>query len=48
MKKGLRLLMVVAALGMFAACTSKKAELGTAENPIKVHFVPSVDSKIIA
>lgn len=48
MKKGLRLLMVVAALGMAVACTSKKAELGTAENPIKVHFVPSVDAKVIA
>ncbi|MBC7370834.1 MAG: phosphate/phosphite/phosphonate ABC transporter substrate-binding protein [Bdellovibrionaceae bacterium] len=32
---------------MTTACTSKKAELGTAENPIKVHFVPSVDAKVI-
>lgn len=32
---------------MFSGCTSKKAELGTAENPIKLHFVPSVDAKVI-
>ena len=28
-------------------CTKKTAELGTAENPIKLHFVPSVDAKVI-
>lgn len=28
-------------------CTKNKAELGTAENPIKLHFVPSVDAKVI-
>lgn len=32
---------------MFSGCTRKKAELGTAENPIKMHFVPSVDAKVI-
>jgi phosphonate transport system substrate-binding protein len=31
----------------FTACTSKKAELGSAQNPVKVHFVPSVDAKLI-
>lgn len=31
----------------FTACTKKTAELGTAENPIKLHFVPSVDAKVI-
>ncbi|MFZ4403841.1 MAG: phosphate/phosphite/phosphonate ABC transporter substrate-binding protein, partial [Pseudobdellovibrionaceae bacterium] len=25
----------------------KKAELGTAENPIKLHFIPSVDAKVL-
>lgn len=30
-----------------AGCTRNKAELGTAENPIKLHFVPSVDAKVI-
>ncbi|MGZ3743550.1 MAG: phosphate/phosphite/phosphonate ABC transporter substrate-binding protein [Pseudobdellovibrionaceae bacterium] len=33
--------------GSFIACTGKKAELGTVDNPIKVHFVPSVDAKVI-
>ena len=28
-------------------CTRNKSELGTAENPIKLHFVPSVDAKVI-
>lgn len=28
-------------------CTKKTAELGTAENPVKLHFVPSVDAKVI-
>lgn len=28
-------------------CTKKTAELGTADNPIKLHFVPSVDAKVI-
>lgn len=32
---------------LVSGCTSKKAELGTAENPIKLHFVPSVDAKVI-
>lgn len=32
---------------LFAGCTRNKAELGTAENPVKLHFVPSVDAKVI-
>lgn len=51
MGKCLRLLMVgvtSVTLMVLAGCTSKKAELGTSENPIKVHFVPSVDAKVIA
>ncbi len=47
MIKSLGLCAVFAALISVVACTSKKAELGTAENPIKVHFVPSVDAKVI-
>ena len=30
-----------------SACSRKKAPLGTAENPIKMYFVPSVDVKVI-
>jgi phosphonate transport system substrate-binding protein len=32
---------------LLTGCTSKRAELGTAENPIKFFFVPSVDMKIL-
>lgn len=32
---------------LFTGCTRNKAELGSAENPIKLHFVPSVDAKVI-
>lgn len=30
-----------------SACTKNSAELGTEKNPIKFHFVPSVDAKVI-
>lgn len=42
-------LFLALALSIFTitSCTSKKAELGTVENPIKLHFVPSVDAKVI-
>ncbi len=42
-----KLVVVIAVISALVACTGKKAELGTAENPIKVHFVPSVDAKVI-
>ena len=29
------------------SCTRKTADLGTEENPVKLHFVPSVDAKVI-
>ena len=29
------------------ACTKKTAELGSEANPVKLHFVPSVDAKVI-
>lgn len=28
-------------------CTTQKAELGSEKNPIKMHFVPSVDAKVL-
>jgi len=35
-------------LGLFSVgCTPKKAEPGTADNPVKMFFVPSVDAKVI-
>lgn len=43
----LLLVMLMPALLLTTSCTRKKAELGTAENPIKLHFVPSVDAKVI-
>ena len=32
---------------LICGCTTKKAELGTAENPVKLFFIPSVDAKVI-
>lgn len=48
LKDAKSLLLVAAVFTAFAlvSCT-KKAELGTAENPVKLHFVPSVDAKVI-
>lgn len=40
-------LFAVLSCALIAACTSKKAELGTAENPVKLYFTPSVDAKVI-
>lgn len=37
---------ILAAL-FIAGCTKKTAELGSAENPVKLFFVPSVDAKVI-
>ena len=50
MKKGLKnsLVIALAAVALLAtACTKKTAELGSEENPVKLHFVPSVDAKVI-
>lgn len=42
------LVIAVAAVALLStACTKKTAELGSAENPVKLHFVPSVDAKVI-
>jgi phosphonate transport system substrate-binding protein len=39
------ILVVLIASLIFGACTKQTAELGTADNPVKFFFVPSVDSK---
>lgn len=39
-------LLMVASVAL-SSCTFKKAELGTADNPVKLFFVPSVDAKVI-
>lgn len=47
-KDSRNLILVAAVFAAFAlASCTKKAELGTAENPVKLHFVPSVDAKVI-
>lgn len=33
--------------GIVSACTIDKGELGSAKNPVKLYFVPSVDAKVI-
>lgn len=42
-----RALLLLAILALSGGCTFKKAEVGSAENPIKLFFVPSVDAKVI-
>ncbi len=45
--KNLSLITAAVAAVLLVGCTKKTAELGTAENPVKLHFVPSVDAKVI-
>lgn len=45
MKRIFLYLLIIAPI--ISGCTKKTTELGTAENPIKLHFVPSVDAKVI-
>lgn len=41
-------MVMISALAMtFSACTKNTAPLGSEKNPIKLHFVPSVDAKVI-
>ncbi len=53
MKSSIRLpfisVVVLFFMGLFLStgCTGKRAESGTADNPIKLYFVPSVDAKVI-
>ena len=44
-----RVLILSLAFGtmLLAGCTKKTAELGSVDNPVKLHFVPSVDAKVI-
>lgn len=46
-QKLLRLSTLLAVSMAFVGCTREKAPLGSAENPIKMYFVPSVDVKVI-
>lgn len=41
------MILLVATAAFTMGCTKKTAELGSAENPVKLHFVPSVDAKVI-
>lgn len=41
------LVLTALAFVFMSGCTSKKAELGSAENPIKLFFTPSVDAQVI-
>jgi phosphonate transport system substrate-binding protein len=45
--KNILVISLAGLLVLAAGCTKKTAELGTAENPVKLHFVPSVDAKVI-
>ncbi|MGZ3689849.1 MAG: phosphate/phosphite/phosphonate ABC transporter substrate-binding protein [Pseudobdellovibrio sp.] len=38
---------LAASLFLTSACTKKTDELGTEANPVKLHFVPSIDAKLI-
>lgn len=39
--------LALAALCLLAACTRDRGELGSASNPVKIFFVPSVDVKVL-
>lgn len=43
----LRSFIVLSAAVLSLSCTSKKGELGTASNPVKLFFTPSVDAKVM-
>lgn len=45
--KNIFMILLVATAAFTMGCTKKTAELGSAENPVKLHFVPSVDAKVI-
>ena len=47
MRKKSLLVLILSCLIFSAACTRKKAELGTEDNPIKFFLVPSVDAKLL-
>lgn len=43
----LKKIFLLVCLFLLAGCTRHKAELGTAENPVKIFFIPSVEAKLI-
>ncbi|MEQ1875136.1 MAG: phosphate/phosphite/phosphonate ABC transporter substrate-binding protein [Bdellovibrionia bacterium] len=43
--KASKFVLMLTAVLLFTACTKQNAELGSADNPVKFFFVPSVDSK---
>ncbi len=43
----LHLCMSLVFLSSFSSCIKNSSELGSEKNPIKLHFVPSVDAKVI-
>jgi phosphonate transport system substrate-binding protein len=45
--KNITIFALLLIMTVVSSCTSKKAELGTADNPIKLFFIPSVDVKVI-
>ncbi len=45
--KNIFMILLVTTAAFTMGCTKKTAELGSAENPVKLHFVPSVDAKVI-
>lgn len=47
MRKILGVIAVIMVSLSVVSCTKNTAELGTAENPVKLQFVPSVDAKVI-
>lgn len=43
----IQIALVLSLLSCVVSCVRNKAELGTAENPVKIQFVPSIDAKVI-
>ncbi len=48
LSKRILLALTVASVIILSSCVAKKAEIGTAENPVKFFFIPSVDAKMLA
>lgn len=45
--KALTTLILIVCSLILTSCTFQKAPIGSEDNPIKIHFVPSVDAKVI-
>ncbi len=48
LSKRILLALTVASVIILSSCVAKKAEIGTAEDPVKFFFIPSVDAKMLA